>query len=77
MVTRITIKKPNKIESAEISEHVQCVIVDFRRGWTEFFRFLGYYAEGGCLKPTFRDYLSVLFSVKLSRKTAWALNVGL
>ena len=44
-----------------------CDIVRFRRGWTELFRFMGYYAEWGGLKPTFRDHLSVPSStVKLS-----------
>jgi hypothetical protein len=42
------------------------VMLGFCRGWTEFFRLLGYYAEWGGLKQTFRDYLSVLPSrVKL------------
>ena len=33
-------------------------IVGFRRGSSDFFRLLGYYAAWGGSKPTFRDYLS-------------------
>ena len=47
----------------------RCEVVGFRRGWTEFFRLLGYHAAWDGLKPTFRDYLSVQFSnVKMSKK---------
>ena len=35
------------------------MIAGFRRGWTQFFRLLGYYVAYSDLKPTFRDYISV------------------
>jgi hypothetical protein len=36
-----------------------CEIAYLRHGWTELFRFMGYYEAWDGLKPTFRDYLSV------------------
>jgi hypothetical protein len=41
----------------EVYEFCVCETVDFRRGWTELFRLLDYYAKWGGLKPTFQDYL--------------------
>jgi hypothetical protein len=56
--------------------HYLSEILGFRRGWTEFFHFLGYYAAWDGFKPTFRDYLSVPSSrVKMS-KNILALEDG-
>ena len=41
-------------------------IVEFHRGWTEFFHILGYYAVWGALKPTFRHYLQEFEILKMS-----------
>ena len=45
-------------------------IVDFRRGWTQFFRLLSYYATWDGLKPTFRDCL-------LKKETSWQSTINL
>lgn len=43
----------------EAGESITYAIVGFRRIWTEFFPFLGYYTEQDSSKPTFRNDLSV------------------
>jgi hypothetical protein len=63
------------------AEAMLCEIADFRRGSTEFFRLLRYYAARGALKPTFQEYLSVPSArVKPSNledgTDRWSRNIG-
>ena len=66
----------NKIRTHILRRYI-LEIAGFRRGWTEFFLFLGHYEAWDDFKPTFRYYLSVPpTKVKLGPIGSWKTSVS-